>query len=172
MVSASCPRRRSRRKFRSARLHGHQTLGLRFVGEHPAHIGYEIQRDRPPKRLFPAAHPVELSGKGSAARGGFRHRMRGGHPSPAGSGEAAGRHHQAHSHGQADRTFRDPAHQRDHHWRCLCPMGRELSRPALAHQPMVQCHALGDAPPPFPSHRRVPLAGRTHGARDFRRGHD
>ncbi len=55
---------------------------------------------------------------------------------------------------------------RDHHRRGLRPLDRVLPRPAAAHQPVGQRDALGNAPPPFPAHRRIPLAGRPHRPRD------
>ena len=48
-------------------------------------------------------------------------------------------------------------------------LGAELSRPAAAHQSVVQRRALGDAHAPVPAHDRVPLAGRPHRARDLAR---
>ena len=70
MVSANHSGGRSRREFRSARLHGHQAVGLRSLGANASR----------PRRMFKATghrnayfplHPVELPGEGGAHVEGF-----------------------------------------------------------------------------------------------------
>ena len=53
-------RRRPRRELARARLHGHQAVGLRALGEHPARARRHVQGDRPRERVLPAVHPAVL----------------------------------------------------------------------------------------------------------------
>ena len=69
---------------------------------------------------------------------------------------------------EARRRADHPAHLRDDHLEHLQELDPELSRPAAAHQPVVQRRALGDAHPPVPAHGRVPLAGGPHRPRHRR----
>ena len=72
--------------------------------------------------------------------------------------------------GRARRAADRAPDLRDDHRRRVRALGAELPRPAAAHQPVVQRRALGDAHAHVPAHHRVPVAGRSHGARDSRRG--
>ena len=130
-----------------------------------------LQGDRPPERLFPAADPALVPGKGGRARRGFRHRVRGGHPSPAGDGQGPGhRQDEDGPHRRIGRAVRDPPHLRNDHRRRLRAVDPVLPRPAPADQPVGERDALGNAPAVVPAHRRVPVAGRPHRPRDARRG--
>ena len=65
------------------RLHGHQAVGLRHLGEHPASARPDVQGHRPQNAYFPLFIPLSFLEKEAAARRRLRQGMRGGHaPSP------------------------------------------------------------------------------------------
>ena len=86
VVSASREGGRPGRELRRARLHGHQAVGLRDLGEHAAAARRDVQGDRARERLLPAVHSDELSGEGGGARRGVREGVRGGDAPSAGAG--------------------------------------------------------------------------------------
>jgi prolyl-tRNA synthetase len=60
---------------------------------------------------------------------------------------------------QARGATRDPPDQRGDHRADVLALDRVLSRPAGAHQPVGERHALGEGYAAVPAHRRVPVAG-------------
>ena len=83
MVPGRARRGRPGGKFRRARLHGDQAVGLRHLGIDAGAARPHVQGDRPQERLLPALHPAQLSREGSRARRGLRQGMRRRHASPA-----------------------------------------------------------------------------------------
>ena len=71
---------------------------------------------------------------------------------------------------QARRAAHRAADQRDDHRRHVRPLGAVVPRSADPHQPVGERRALGAADAAVPADDRVPVAGRTHGARHRRGG--
>ena len=74
--------------------------------------------------------------------------------------------------GEARRTAHRPSDKRDYHRRDVRAVGLQSYRDlADFDQPVGQRRALGASHTHVPAHRRIPLAGRSHGPRDRRTRH-
>ena len=152
--------RRPGRELRRARLHGHQAARLRHLGEDAAGPRPHVQGHRPRQRLFPAVHPQVVPGAGRGDGRGLRQGVRRRHALPAQGSPGQGL--QVDPDGQARRRADHPADVGDDHLEHLQELDSELSRPAAAHQPVVQRRPLGDAHPALSAHGGVSLAGGPH----------
>ena len=157
-------------ELRRTRMHGHQALRLRHLGEDARRAGQDVQGDGASERLFPALHPQILLLEGGSPRRGLRQGVRRGNALPP---EERPRR-QGRRRGSRRKT-RGGAHRAPHlgddHLEYLQELDPVLPRPADPVQPVGQRRTLGDAHAPVPAHRGVPLAGGTYGARHARGGH-
>ena len=151
LVSGRGARRRPGGELAGPRHDGDQAVRVRHLGSDPRRARPALQADRSREPVLPDAHPAVAPGEGEGARRGVRARGRRGHARRRrGARRAAG-----------------PAPDvRDDHLGGLFALGAELSRPAVALQPVGQRRPVGDASAPVPAHHRVPVAGRAHRARD------
>ena len=130
--------------------HGHPSLRLRHMGEHPARTRQALQRDGARKRLLSHANSHELPHQGEGACRGLRPRSR--------RGNSRGRR-------RARRAPRHPSHFRNYNRQHVFQMASVLPRPAHTHQPVGKRNALGKDHPPVFAHLRVLVAGGSHRAR-------
>ena len=155
MVLGGGAARPARRSFRGSWLHGAAALRVRHLGAHPAPARRPHQGDRAPERVPPPVHPREPAPEGGRPHRGLRPAGRLG--DPRGQPGARG-------------ASRDPADERSDHRLDVREVDRVVPGPAGAHQPVGEHRALGDGDPALPAHRRVPVAGGAHRARDRRGG--
>ncbi len=132
--------------FAGARLHGDPSPRLPHLGADAAREGGGARRGVRQGSRPGDAHAAQGDGEGGRAGGDAGPRL--------GARGAAGR----------------PSHVRDDHLRDVRQVDPELSRPAVAHEPVVQHRALGVPHSAVPADDGVPVAGGAHGARDGGRG--
>ena len=128
-------------------LHDPAALRLRHLGEHPAHHGRDVQKDRTRQRGDAGADPGEPAEEGGRAGGGL---------CPGGGVGHHGRQREA---GGAAGL---PAHLRDHVLRPLAQCTPELPGAAHALQPVVLRHPLGKDHPALPAQSGILVAGGPH----------
>ncbi len=121
------------------------------------------------ERLLPPVHPQVLLQPGGRACGRLRQGMRRGDAPPPDERPQRKRRRRGPGSETGGGAHRAPD-VRDHHLEHLQELDPLLAGPAHPVQPVGERRALGDAHPPVPPHRGVPLAGRTHRPRHRRRG--
>ena len=151
VVSRCGPQGGARRLLAGEGLHGDPAVRLRDLGTDPAAARSALQGDRPRQRLLSAADPREPVAEG----GGARRRLR----------AAGGLGHQGRHRGSR-READHPADVGNDLRRDVPEVDPVVARSARADQPVVQRRSLGESDAAIPAHDRIPVAGRSHRARD------
>ena len=145
---------RSGRELGRARLHGHQALRLRYMGEDARCAGQDVQTDGTPERILSSFHSQVVLLEGGAPRRGLRQGVRRSNALPLEERPRRQRRHRR-SGRQARRGADRAPHIRDHHLEHLQELDHVVPRPAYPVQPVAR-----RSPPGRRDTRRTPRARR------------